>query len=469
MKIKTISRSSDSYVPVSNTRESALPRNLNPDLHPFERAREYTRALNATKLERVFAQPFVGTLGDGHRDGIYALAKNFFSNNKIATASGDGVIKYWDVTSRDETYSYKAHYGMCSGLVVTPNQKSMLSCGVDKTIKLWEISNDSNYNQNYDYNNNNNNNNSLNGNQTSKKGLLKTYLADFSLMSLDHHHTDDLFVTAGANINLWDINRNKPISNLSWGADNITAVKFNKTETSVFASTGSDNSLILYDIRTNSPTQKIKTSMRNNAITWNPMEAYIFATANEDQNSYLWDMRYLDKSLNVFKGHINAVMDIDFSPTGKELVTGSYDKTLRIFETNKGHSRDVYHTKRMQRIFITKFSTDSKYIFSGSDDGNIRIWRTKANERSGPKSAKKRAKEEYDDKLKERYADMPEIRRIARHRHLPGTIKKSSEIKAEEIQSIKRREENRRNHSKPGAVPYLPERSKPVVGRVHKQ
>ena len=50
MKIKTISRSSDTYVPVKNTQESALPRNLNPALHPFERAREYTRALQATKL-----------------------------------------------------------------------------------------------------------------------------------------------------------------------------------------------------------------------------------------------------------------------------------------------------------------------------------------------------------------------------------------------------------------------------------
>lgn len=462
MKIKTISRSADSYVPVSNARESALPRNLNPELHPFERAREYTRALNATKLERVFAQPFVGTLGDGHRDGVYALAKNFSSVNKIATASGDGVIKYWDITSREETYSYKAHYGMCSGLVVRPNQESMLSCGVDKTIKLWEISNDSDYNQNYDYSANP-------SSDTSTKGLMKTFLADFSLMSLDHHKSDDIFVTAGAEVNLWDINRNKPLSNLSWGADNMTCVKFNKTETSVFASSGSDTSLILYDIRTNSPTQKIKTSMRNNSISWNPMEAYIFATANEDQNSYLWDMRYMDKSLNVYKGHVNAVMDIDFSPTGKEIVTGSYDKTLRIFSTDKGHSRDVYHTKRMQRIFITKFSMDSKYIFSGSDDGNVRIWRTKANERSGPKSARKRAKEEYDEKLKERYADMPEVRRIARHRHLPGYIKHASEIKAEEIKSIKYREENRRNHSKAGSVPYVPERAKPVVGRVHKQ
>jgi hypothetical protein len=34
--------------------------------HPFEAEREYTRALNSVKLEKVFAKPFLGAL-DGHR------------------------------------------------------------------------------------------------------------------------------------------------------------------------------------------------------------------------------------------------------------------------------------------------------------------------------------------------------------------------------------------------------------------
>lgn len=42
-------------------------------------------------------------------------------------------------------------------------------------------------------------------------------------------------------------------------------------------------------------------------------------------------------------------MDVDFSPTGEEIVTGSYDRSLRVFDVRHGHSRDIYHTKRMQR------------------------------------------------------------------------------------------------------------------------
>jgi len=33
------------------------------------------------------------------------------------------------------------------------------------------------------------------------------------------------------------------------------------------------------------------------------------------------------------------VLDVDYSPTGQEFVSGSYDKTVRIFPASGGHSR----------------------------------------------------------------------------------------------------------------------------------
>lgn len=37
----------------------------------------------------------------------------------------------------------------------------------------------------------------------------------------------------------------------------------------------------------------------------------------------------------------------------------------------------------MQRIFAVKFSGDSKYVLTGSDDTNIRIWKANASEQLG--------------------------------------------------------------------------------------
>ena len=50
---------------------------------------------------------------------------------------------------------------------------------------------------------------------------------------------------------------------------------------------------------------------------------------------------------------------------------------------NEGRSRDVYHTKRMQRVFSVKFSSDANYVISGSDDTNIRIWKAQSNKALG--------------------------------------------------------------------------------------
>ncbi|KAK5004344.1 Protein sof1, partial [Cryomyces antarcticus] len=104
MKIKALTRSASSaQAPGSNV--SRQPRNLDPALHPFERAREYQRALNATKLDRMFAAPFLAQLGDGHVDGVYTMAKDPTSLERFASGSGDGVVKVWDLTNREEVWT----------------------------------------------------------------------------------------------------------------------------------------------------------------------------------------------------------------------------------------------------------------------------------------------------------------------------------------------------------------------------
>ena len=77
MKVKAINRSATE---VGRERVSDLHKvhtNLDPALHPFEKAIEYTRALNAVKLDRYFALEIVcQTL----------LAKKFSAPGAVMTA-----------------------------------------------------------------------------------------------------------------------------------------------------------------------------------------------------------------------------------------------------------------------------------------------------------------------------------------------------------------------------------------------
>lgn len=157
-------------------------------------------------------------------------------------------------------------------------------------------------------------------------------------------------------------------------------------------------------------------------------------------------------------------LDIDYSPTGQEFVTGSYDRTLRIFRHTEGHSRDVYHTKRMQRIFTVRFTGDAQYVLSGSDDTNIRLWKTDASRPTRVVHPREQTKLAYGDALVERYRHVPEIRRIDRHRQLPKPVYKAQKTREEMRKAVTRREQNRRKHSKRAAEEeYVPERKRHVV------
>lgn len=46
-------------------------------------------------------------------------------------------------------------------------------------------------------------------------------------------------------------------------------------------------------------------------------------------------------------------------------------------------SREIYHTKRMQRITDVVWSSDDKYVINASDEMNLRIWKARASEKLG--------------------------------------------------------------------------------------
>lgn len=331
-KIKALSRSAASQQ-APGTTVARQHRNLDPAQHPFERAREYTRALNATKMERMFAAPFVGQLGSGHVDGVYTMAKDPGSLERFASGSGDGVVKVWDTTSREEIWTTQAHENIVKGMCWTPDRK-VLSCASDKTVKLFDPYN-----------------------SAQEAPPLATWLGQGAFTSITHHRDRPSFAAASSVISIYDLSRpsSTPAQTLHWptATDTIRSVAFNQTETSILASTATDRSVIMYDLRTNSPLAKVVLKLASNALAWNPMEAFNFAVANEDHNAYIFDMRKMDRALNVLKDHVAAVMDVEFSPTGEELVTASYDRTIRLWNRAHGHSRDIYHTKRMQRYVLS--------------------------------------------------------------------------------------------------------------------
>ncbi|XP_073949576.1 DDB1- and CUL4-associated factor 13 [Choristoneura fumiferana] len=440
VKIKVISRNPEDYLRATKKDIQKLPRNYDPSLHPLEAPREYVRALNAVKLERVFAKPFIGSL-DGHRDGVSSMAKHPSRLAVLASGAFDGEIRLWDLATKKCTRQFIAHEGWVRSICFTPNGKTFTSVGDDKTIKTWKAE----------------------VQDEEDEDPVSTLLSMSVVSGITHHRSKPLFATCGEHCQLWEKTRNEPIKVFKWGVDSLQHVSFNQVETNILSSCASDRSVILYDCRESGPLRRVVMELRPNTLAWNPMEAFIFTVANEDYNLYTFDMRRLKQPVNVHMDHTSAVIDVDYSPTGREFVSGSYDKTVRIFESLKGHSRDVYHTKRMQRLTCVKWSLDDKYVLTGSDEMNIRMWKARASEKLGVLKPRERTALNYSEALKEKFANHPQIRRIARHRHVPKHILNAQKELKTIKQKNKRKDANRRAHSKPGAVPHVAERQKHVV------
>jgi DDB1- and CUL4-associated factor 13 len=471
MKVQTLKRTTGTVERECSGDLRRQARNLDPQYHPMQRAREYTRAVTAAKISRMFAKPLVGNLGHGHRDAVTCSAVSRRSLVPLVSGSSDGSLMLWDLASRTTVAAIEtAHSRTVTGLTFAVNGQSFYSCSDDGYIHRWNIHASRPDDEDAP--------DSLDRKQSSKvvsaepsHGPTLSWRTAGSFKSIDHHWMDDqVFATASDSaVQVWTPQRSTAVSTFTdlWGSDDtVTTVRFNPSERSLLAHCSADRGIGLHDTRTAKALKKTILSMRSNDLAWNPMEPMVFAVANEDFNTYTFDMRQLDKPMRIYKGHTGAVMSVAWAPTGREFVTGSYDRTIRIFPVSAGQSRDIYHTKRMQRVWTVQYSADNTWIISGSDDSNLRLWKAISNEQLGQLTTREEAAQQYRSALIKRYEHLPEVRKIAKARKIPKVIQNQTKQFQIQKESAARKQTNRVKYSKNGEHKFVSERKKVVVKEI---
>ncbi|MEV6325452.1 TIR domain-containing protein, partial [Nocardia sp. NPDC051787] len=96
------------------------------------------------------------------------------------------------------------------------------------------------------------------------------------------------------------------------------------------------------------------------------------------------DALYARRHLRTIVQTHSLIRDVAFSPDGKRIVSGSHDKTLRLWDAATGQPIGPPLTGHTDVVQSVGFSPDGKRIVSGSHDKTLRLWDGATGQPIGP-------------------------------------------------------------------------------------
>jgi len=163
-------------------------------------------------------------------------------------------------------------------------------------------------------------------------------------------------------VRVWDLISGKEEKTLRGHTKQIWGVAFHPNSRQVFSASW-DATARLWDFKTGQELKRFTHRLDLNGLNVSRDGLYLI-TGCDDHNLYLWNVSSGDE-IRKFGGHTGFVYCGAFSQDGRLVVSGSVDKTVRVFEIGGKHVRTFEgHTNPVTAVAL---SPDSRYVFSAGD------------------------------------------------------------------------------------------------------
>ncbi len=296
----------------------------------------------------------------GHNNEVTAVAISE-DDQRLLTGDSSGRVFVWDIKTQKVVLELKGHArSRITGAAFLSGTNRVLTASADRTVAQWDA--------------------------TSGKeipSLILNHPDSVVAMSLRPNTHQVLTACGDGSVRLWDADTAKVISELDRGDAKVTDVAISSDGMKALAVDANGRKTLIFSLEnTSKPLAAVQTYVSKGQL-WSA----IFAPAENDlailalggSDAKLIGLksaqRENDETLVAFSPH-GVIASASYSPDGSKIVTGSWDFSARIWDSNTGADLRKLAGDNGHTGFVNSavFSPNGKYVLTGSDDGTAKIW-----------------------------------------------------------------------------------------------
>ena len=282
---------------------------------------------------------------DEHDQNVRALVASR-KGRKIYSTGSDGKIIEW---------TYGKERPIAKILSTTSPTRINKSLAVNESQQLLAVGGDFNYIEIHDLNN-----------PVKKVEKVATTWSDTWFLS---YAPNNSLLAVGSNNKIMQLvgDEFKPISA---GKNKINALAIHDKENSIVAAQN-NGQLIKYNLDTKDSVLLFNNDYPLYSVSYSKDGKYL---CFGDEKGRIILINILTSGIKILPGHSARINNISFSNDGTKMATGSFDKTVRIWNLNQLEDAPVVLRDHRDWVWSIIFNEDDSRLWAGSRDYLIRLW-----------------------------------------------------------------------------------------------